>query len=107
MRQSHARHFGESAGHLNPNGSRTHECKGQLVANFLRPGVFDRGHLFSSLERTQYFVTNDVGIIERFEAWRELSPFVMPKIVVLNAGREDKEVVRQLTSCQMDDALLW
>jgi len=37
MRQSHARHFGECAGHLNPNCSRTHECKGQLEVNFLSP----------------------------------------------------------------------
>jgi hypothetical protein len=67
--------------------------------------LFDRSHFFSSLERTQYFAADDVGIIERFEAWREVSPFVVPKIVVLNASREDKEVVLQLTSCQMDDAL--
>ena len=42
-----------------------------------------------------------------YEAGCEVSPFVVPKIVVLNASREDKEVVQQLTSCQVDDALVW
>ena len=38
------------------------------------------------------------------KARREGAPFVVAKIVVLNASREDKEVVEQLTSSQMDDA---
>ena len=33
-----------------------------------------------------------------------MSPFVVAKIVVLNASREDEEVVGQLTSSEMDDA---
>ena len=33
-----------------------------------------------------------------------MPPFVVAKIVVLNASRKDEEVVRQLTSSQMDDA---
>ena len=52
----------------------------------------------------QYSAPDEVGIIEGFEARREGPPFVVAKIVVLNASREDKEVVEQLTSSQMDDA---
>ena len=66
--------------------------------------VFDRGHFFGSFERTQYSAADEVGIIEGFEAGREVPPFVVAIIVVLNASREDKEVVGQLTATQMDDA---
>ena len=31
----------------------------------------------------------------------------MSKIVVLDAGRDDKEVVRQVASSQVNDALVW
>src|SRR5215470_20162247 len=104
MRQSHARHFGKSARHFNSNCSCTDECKGQLAADLFGRGVFDRGHLFGSFEGTQYSAADEVGIIKGFEAGREVSPFVVAKIVVLNASREDEEVVWQLTSSEMDDA---
>ena len=35
----------------------------------------------------------------------KLSPFVVPKVVVLDAGREDEIVVRHVASSQMNDAL--
>ena len=104
MRQSHARHFGQRARHFNSNCSCAHECKGQLAADLFGGRVFDRGHFFGSFERTQYSAADEVGIIEGFEAGREVPPFVVAIIVVLNASREDKEVVGQLTATQMDDA---
>src|SRR5580692_792174 len=106
MRQGYVRHFGECSGHFNSNRSRTHEGKGQLAANFLAPGLFDRSHFFRSLERAQYLSADEVGVIERFEPRCEGPPFIVPKIVVLNASRKDKEVVRQLSSRQIDDALV-
>ena len=106
VRQRHARHFGECASHLYANGARTDECEGQLAANFHSASVFDGRHFFRSLECAENFAADEVGIIERFEAWREVAPFVVAKIVVLDTRREDEKVVLQVTSCEMDDALV-
>jgi hypothetical protein len=46
--------------------------------------MFDRSHFLGSLERTQDFTSNDVGVIERFEAGSELPPLVVSKVVVLD-----------------------
>ena len=73
--------------------------------NLLGFRMFDRSHFLGSLERTQDFSSNDVGIIERFEAGSELPPFVVSKVVVLDAGGEDEVVVRHITSSQMNEAL--
>ncbi len=98
MPEFHVRHFGECAGHLNAHrpAADKRECK--LAANFLSSGMFNRSHLLSPLERAEYFAADEVGIIERFKAWSELPPFLVPKIVVLDSRREDKEFVRQVTS---------
>src|SRR5215472_15162426 len=106
-RSSHGAHFGECAGHLSPNCSRTDECKGQLAANFLSPPCFDRGHFFSSLERTQYFAPDDVGIIERFEALVRSVGIRRAQNSCTECQSRDKEVAQQLTSSQMDNALVW
>ena len=103
--QLDARHLSECAGHLNAYGSATDEREGKLATDFLRFRVFNRSHFLSSLERTQYFAANDVGIIERFEAGSELPPFVVPKVVVLDAGGEDEVVVRHVAPAQMNEAL--
>ena len=86
MRQSHARRFGECAGHFNPNCSRTHECEDQLAANFLIPGLFDRGHFFRALECTQYFAADDVG--NHRVAGRDLSRIFFMKISAVPGRRE-------------------
>ena len=95
MLQSHPRNFGERAGHLNSNRSGSNKCKGQLAANLLASCVFDGSHFFGPFERTQYFVSYDVRVVERFETCCKLSPFVVSKIVVLDPSREDKEVIYQ------------
>ena len=64
MYQLDARHLCECAGHLNTYGPATDERESKLTTNFLNSSTFNRSHLFSSLERTQYFAANDVGIIE-------------------------------------------
>ena len=68
MYQLDARHLCERAGHLNTYGPATNEHERKLTTNFLSSCTFNRSHFLSSLERTQYFAANDVGIIERFEA---------------------------------------
>ncbi len=52
-----------------------------------------RNRRFRSLERQQDFSSNHIGVAQRFEARCEFTPFVMPKIVVLNTSCQDEEVV--------------
>jgi hypothetical protein len=105
MPQFHARHFGEFAGHLNPHGSPTDKRECKLAANFLISGMFNRSHLLRSLERAENFGADEVGIIERFKAWSATPPFVVPEIVIPDARREDKEVVRQVIPGEMNNPL--
>src|SRR5215472_10077044 len=80
MRQSHPRHFGEGAGHLDADRPAAHECKCQKTPNFPGRCLFrrlrSRSNFFSPLERKQDFAANHVGIIERFQARRETAPLV-------------------------------
>jgi hypothetical protein len=74
--------------------------------NLLSSCLPARSHFFCSLEGEQNFAPNHVGVIKGFETWGKLPPFVMTKIVVLNAGGEDEEVVRQFPLLQMNEPLI-
>jgi hypothetical protein len=68
MRQSHARHFGEGACHLDAHCPGAYECKCQETTNFRSRKLFQRlgcrSNCFSPLEGKQDFASNHVGIIE-------------------------------------------
>ena len=84
--------------------------KSQETVNFLVLGTFQRiggrSYRFCPLESKQDSASNDVGIIERFKARCGCTPFVVPKIVIADASRQDEEVICQVSVLQMNNALL-
>src|SRR5215469_5634490 len=64
------------------------------------------GDLFSVLKGQQYLGPNLVGIPQRNKTSRDLGPIVVPKVVVLNAGGENKEIIWHFVLLDANDSLL-
>src|SRR5690349_21360376 len=62
--QSHARHFGQRAGHLNSNRPSTNQRIGQLTLYLARISGRRGCDLLSSLKREQDLASDHVGIVE-------------------------------------------
>jgi len=58
------------------------------------------------LKGQQYLGPNLVGIPQRNKTSRDLGPIVVPKVVVLNAGGENKEIIWHFVLLDANDSLL-
>ncbi len=74
--------------------------------NRLRRGVTERSEFLCALKSQQDFTADLVGILQRGQPGSDLFPLVMSKVVVLNAGGKDEEVVREVMLRQVDPARL-
>jgi len=100
------RHLRQRAGHLHTDRARAHQDKRQQLLNFLSAPLAECRHLFGPFKCQQNFAADQVSIIQRFQAGRDLLPLVVPEVVVLNAGGYDQIVVRQFILPQTDQPLL-
>src|SRR5215472_13401543 len=108
MRQSHARHFSERAGHLYSHRppADQYERKESLYFGRVRLGHAQSNDLLSALKCQQHLSADPVGVAQRYQASRDLRPIVVAKIVVLGAGGKDKEVIGYFVLLEPNDSLL-
>jgi hypothetical protein len=107
MCQSHARHFCQCTRHLHSHRACANEYERKQLL-YLRRGSLGRlecSELLSLFKCQQYLCANTVGVAQRYQAWRNSRPLVVSKIVILNAGGEDKEVVCYVVLLKANNAL--
>jgi hypothetical protein len=71
-----------------------------------RRSVTEAGKLLGALKSWQDLATDLVSILQRCQSGSDLLPLLMPKVVVLDAGGEDEEVVRRMILGEMDQPRL-
>src|SRR5438067_294185 len=95
MRQSHARHFCQRAGHLHSHGTCANEYERKQLLYLRRRslGQPECSELLSLFKCEHYLGADPIGGAQRHQAGRNPSPLVVSKVVILNASGEDKEIV--------------
>src|SRR4029453_15540225 len=95
MCQRHARHFCQRAGHLHSHRTCANEYEGKQLLYLWRRslGQLERSELLSLFKCQQYLSADAIGVAQRHEAGRNPRPVVVSKIVILNPGGKDKEIV--------------
>src|SRR5215472_8895685 len=106
--QSHARHFCQRAGHLYSYRTCANEYERKQLL-YLRRRTLSRlecSELLSLFKCQQYLCADPVGVAQRHQAGRNPRPLVVSKVVILNAGGEDEEIVWYLALLEANNALL-
>src|SRR4029453_17995782 len=108
MCQRHARHFCQRAGHLHSHRTRAdeYERKQLLYLRRRRLGRLECSELLSLFKCQQYLCADAVGAAQRHQAGRNPRPLVVSKVVILNAGGEDKEIVWYVVLFKANNPLL-
>src|SRR5215831_7210216 len=106
MRQRHARHFCQRAGHLHSHRSRAneYECKQLLYGR--RLGQLECSKLLSLFKCQQHLCADPVGVAQRHQPGRNPRPLLVSKVVILNTRGEDKEIVWYVVLLKANNALL-
>ena len=99
-------HLSQGAGHLHAHGAAAHEYERKLLLDLVSRRVFERGPLLSLLKCHQHFAADRIGVFEGFQASCKLLPIIVAEIVILNAGSDDQEIVRQFIFFEPNPALL-
>lgn len=81
--------FGDGSRQLNAGWTAAddHECQ-HFALDRRRVGIF------RLLKGEQQAAPNVGCVLDLLQAWRERGPFIMPKIAVARAGRDDQVVIR-------------
>src|SRR5438876_9255758 len=108
MCQSHARHFCQRAGHLHSHRScaNEYERKQFLYLRRRSRGQLECSEFLGLFKCQQYLCADAVGVAQRNQAGRNPRPLVVSKVVILNAGGEDKEIVWYVVLLKANNALL-
>src|SRR5438552_18658083 len=108
MCQSHARHFCQRARHLHSHrtGANEYERKQLLYLRRRSLGQPECSELLSLFKCQQYLCADPVGVAERNQAGRNPGPLIVSKVVIPNAGGEDKEIVWYVVPLKANNALL-
>src|SRR5215510_4565074 len=108
MCQSHARHFCQCAGHLHSHRACANEYERKQLLYLRRRslGQLECSELLGLFKCQKYLCADAVGVAQRHQAGRDPGPFVVSKVVVLNAGGEDKEIVWYVVLLKANNALL-
>ena len=96
VRQCDAGHLRQRARHFHSDRSGANQHEGQQLLDGFRRGVTESGKFLRALKSQQDLAADLVSVLQRRQAGSDLLPLVMPKVVVLNAGGENQEVVRQI-----------
>src|SRR5262249_40618331 len=101
-------HFCQRAGHLYSHRAcaNEYECKQLLYLRRRSLRQLECSELFCLFKCQQYLCADAVGVAQRHEAGRNPGPFVVSKVVILNAGGEDKEIIWYVVLLQANNALL-
>ena len=78
-----------SARHFHSNGSAANQHEGQQLLDEFRRSVTEGCKLLGAFKREQHLAPDFVSVIQRFQPRGDLLPFVMSKVVVLNAGGQN------------------
>src|SRR6266516_7988938 len=106
MCQSHARHFCQCTGHLHSHRTCANEYERKQLLYGRSLGRLECSELLSLFKCQQYLCADAVGIAQRHQAGRNPRPLVVSKVVILNAGGEDKEIVWYVVLLKANNALL-
>src|SRR5215471_11600588 len=108
LSQSHVRHFCQRAGHLHSHRPRANEYECQQLLYLWRRslGQPECGELLSLFKCQQYLCPDAVGVAQRHQAGRNPRPLVMSKVIILNAGGEDKKIIWYVLPLEANNALL-
>src|SRR5260370_42493405 len=108
MCQSHARHFCRRAGHLHSHRTCADEYERKQLLYLRRRSLsqLECGELLSLFKCQNDLCADAVGVAQRLQAGRNPRPLIMSKVVILNAGAEDKEIVRYVVLLKANNALL-
>src|SRR5438874_4297758 len=108
MCQSHARHFRQRAGHLHSHRTCANEYERKQLLYLRRRslGQLKCSELLSLFKCQQYLCADAVGVAQRHQAGRNPRPLVVSKVVILNAGGEDKEIVWYVVLLKANNTLL-
>src|SRR5215472_17314336 len=105
MCQSHARHFCQRAGHLHSHRTCANEYERKQLLYGRSLGQLECSEFFSLFKCQQYLRADPVGVAKRHQAGRNPRPLVVSKVVILNAGGEDEEIVWYLALLEANNAL--
>jgi hypothetical protein len=108
MCQGHVRHFCQRTGHLHSHSTcaNEHERKQLLYLRRRSLGRLECSELLSLFKRQQHLRADPVGVAQGHQAGGNLRPLVVSKVVILNAGCEDKEIVWYVVLFKANNALL-
>src|SRR5215510_10672119 len=106
--QSHARHFCQRAGHLHSHRTCADEYERKQLLYLRRRslGHLECSELLSLFKCQQYPCADAVGVAQRHQAGRNPRPLLVSKVVILNAGSEDKEIIWYVVLSKTNNALL-
>ena len=79
VRQRHARHFRQGAGHFHSDRSSANQHEGQQLLNRFRRGVTERGESLCALKSQQDLAADLFSVLQRRQSGSDLLPLVMPK----------------------------
>src|SRR5205823_5647337 len=106
MCQSHARHFCQRAGHLHSHRTCANEYERKQLLYGCSLSQLECRELLSLFKCQQYLCADAVGVAQRHQAGRNPRPLVVSKVVILNAGSEDKEIIWYVVLLKANNALL-
>src|SRR4029450_4199149 len=106
MCQSHARHFCQRAGHLHSHRTCANEYERKQLLYGRSLGQLECSELLSLFKCQQYLRADAVGIAQGHQAGGNPRPLVVSKVVILNAGGEDKEIICYVVLLEANKALL-
>src|SRR5882724_8063485 len=108
MCQSHARHFCQGGGHLHSHRTCADEYERKQLFYLWRRrrGRLECSELLSLFKCQQYLRADAVGVAQRHQAGRNPRPLVVSKVVILNAGGENKEIIWYVALLKANNALL-
>src|SRR5437660_2920300 len=106
--QSHARHFCQRAGHFHSHRTCANEYERKQLLYLRRRslGQPECSELLSLFKCQKYLCADAVGVTQRHQARRNPSPLVVSKVVILDAGGEDKEIIWDVVLLKANNALL-
>src|SRR5215470_8782043 len=106
--QSHARHFCQCASHLYSHRTCANEYERKQLLYLRRRslGQLECSELLSLFKCQQHLRADAVGIAQRHQAGRNPRPFLVSKVVILNARGEDKEIIWDVVLFKANNALL-
>src|SRR5262249_53370896 len=92
--------------HSHRTRANEYECKQLLYLRRRSRGQLQCSELLSLFKCQQHLCADSVGVAQRHQAGRNARPLVVSKVVILNAGGEDKEIVWYVVLLKANNALL-